>query len=129
MCVSVCVIESVFVCCTVYVCTKRQFCLPSLFQEAQAADPVTVDSSGRPPSALAPVERRPSGSPLSSLGVALGLCRGVGGSLRSLRHAATAAYHQVAPPLPLDLSFLCTYCAFLFTYYTLNLLLELLQHG
>ncbi|KAL2093732.1 hypothetical protein ACEWY4_011044 [Coilia grayii] len=108
---------------------KRPAPAPVSTKEAQAAAPVTVDAGGGPPSALAPAERRPSGSPLSSLGAALGLCRGVGGSLRSLRHAATAAYHQVAPPLPLDLSFLCTYCVFLLTYYTLNLLLELLQHG
>ena len=118
-CVSVCV----------YMCKVSVLPLHPLVQEAHAPATVVVDSCGFPPSALAPAERRPSGSPLSSLGAALGLCRGVGGSLRSLRHAATAAYHQVAPTLPLDLSFLFPYCVFLLTYSTLNLLFELLQHG
>ncbi|XP_041967316.1 protein-methionine sulfoxide oxidase mical3a isoform X20 [Alosa sapidissima] len=37
-------------------------------KEAQATDPVTVDSSGRPPSALAPAERRPSVPEMNGVG-------------------------------------------------------------
>ncbi|XP_062402482.1 protein-methionine sulfoxide oxidase mical3a [Sardina pilchardus] len=37
-------------------------------KEAQATDPVTVDSSGRPPSALAPAERRPSVPEVNGVG-------------------------------------------------------------
>lgn len=90
---------------------------------------VTVDAPGRAMAAAAPsAEHQPSGTPLSSLAVAVAPCRlamGVGVSMRILRRTLSWTCHQVAHN-PLDSPFLCTYCIYLFCCFTINVLLNLL---
>ncbi|KAG7214910.1 hypothetical protein INR49_005185 [Caranx melampygus] len=97
--------------------------------QAPQTPTVTVDAPGRAMAAAAPsAELQPSGTPLSSLAVAVAPCRlamGVGVPLRTLRRTLSWTCHQVAHN-PLDSPFLCTYCIYLFCCFTINVLLNLL---
>lgn len=89
-----------------------------LLQESQA--PVIPAASVDAPGAPCPLERGPSGTRLSSLAAALRHFPRVGGSVRSLRCTMSWTGHQMAH---CPLAFLFTYCLYLFSCLTLNLLL------
>lgn len=103
----------------------------SLLQEIQSPQtPMTaVDAPGRAMAAASPsAELQPSGTPLSSLAVAVVPCRlalGLGVLLSTLRHTLSRTCYHVAHN-PLDSPFLCTYCIYLFCCFTINVLLNLL---
>ncbi|GAA6090725.1 protein-methionine sulfoxide oxidase mical3a isoform X12 [Tachysurus ichikawai] len=83
--------------------------------QAPVIPPASVDAPGLP----CPVERGPSGTRLSSLATVL--CS-VGGSVCSLRRTVSWTGHQMAH---CPLAFLFTYCLYLFSCLTLNLLLNI----
>lgn len=83
-------------------------------QERQAPlpGPVSVDAPGQAIVGVPPAERRPSGTPSGTL-------------TRSLHRALSWTCQQVVLH-PLDSPFLCTYCLYLFSCFTLNMLLRFL---
>lgn len=103
------------------VCKFTSALFVSLFpQESQAPviPAVCVDAPGAP----CPVERGPSGTHLSSLAAVLRHFPRVGGSMCSLRRTMSWTGHQMAH---CPLAFLFTYCLYLFSCLTLNLLLNI----